>query len=180
MASPKSKTLSPQAQFDPQHGRHKWVMALLSSVGGQFMGLDRLYLGCYVTGGFKLFLFLAVLGIVLYQQFRKGGTSLPASPSGSSNSDKPWTSLGQIGYNTLILLTVWAFFDTLVVFLNLVRRDTKAPYTYCRDRARPWTSEAEVRRGQLYAFAMLVVIFIFGISVYSEIPAWLYKNLSRT
>lgn len=163
--------------YDPVHGRHKWVLALLSSVGGQFMGLDRLYLGCYVTGAFKMVLFLSVLGIVLYQQFKSGDTSAPAIPS--TSSEKPWTSLGRIGYNTLLLLSVWAVFDTAVVFLNLVRRDARAPYTYCRDRAKPWTSEAEVRRGQLYAFAMLVVIFIFGISVYSEIPSWLYKNLSK-
>lgn len=173
-------------RVDPEQGRHKSVVAVMHTLGGQFMGLDRLYMGCYMSGGFKLALFLLVLSIVLYLN-SKTDTTAPVttttsalSATGSPETESPkYSDLKKIGLNTITVLTVWAIFDTIVVFYNLVSKDYRPPFTYCRDRGKLWSSEGEVHRGQMYAFLMVVLIVIIGVRLYKEIPGWLLDNLKR-
>ena len=200
MAKSKSKSRSsaPVTDFsrkayagrvDPQHGKHKSVVAVMHALGGQFMGLDRLYMGCYMSGVFKFALFLLVLGIVLYQNSKSEttaaatvkstltATGLPATESQGWLSE--YSNLGKIGFNTIMVLAAWAIFDTIVVFYNMVSKDYRPPFTYCRDRGKLWSSESEVHRGQMYAFLMVVLVVIIGVRLYTEIPTWLLENLKR-
>ena len=182
-----------EGRVDPVNGKQKWVMALLHSVGGQFMGLDRLYMGCQLSGGFKLVLFLFAVAVVLYQMNTKKETTTPSatvppavptvkpSPDTSSESKSftdRFSSAGIIAMNAVGFLCLWALFDTIVVFYNLVTKDYRPPYTYCRDEGRLWVSEKEVQRGQVYAMMMVVLVVIIGIRLFSEIPQWLIDNLS--
>lgn len=182
-----------EGRVDPVHGKYKSVVALLHAVGGQFMGLDRLYMGCYLSGGFKLALFLFAVGVVVYQMNTKKDPTTPSAtvppavptvkPTASAESGGNWatdkiSSVGMIALNAVGFLTLWAIFDTIVVFYNLVSKDYRPPYTYCRDEGKLWRSEKEVQRGQMYALMMVVLVVIIGIRLFSEIPQWLFKNLS--
>lgn len=135
--------------------RSKIILGLLSALGGSFVGLDRLYMGCKFSGILKLVLFIFLITVAVLNENNK----LPDN-----------TQLKQWAYNAFFLLMAWAFVDIVLVIFNLLSGQATAPYTMvCTASKAPWKSQQDILYGRYLGAVIVVTNIVIGYTVYSKI-----------
>lgn len=147
----KSKTESRQDLIN----RNKCSLVAIEGFFLGFLGIDRLYMGCYQTGLVKMaifFLFVALLVAYII------------------------TEKNEIFLASLIPLSVsfaWSFWDANAVFVNSAIKSESAPTGFCFSTLKkfPWTSVSDIESAQYLGIAVYIIfVLLLFVATFFVVP----------
>jgi len=119
--------------------KNKLIVLLLDAFGFGNLGLDRIYLGCYLSGVLKFS--ILVFGILLLF---------------TPNRD---ASLA--GAALLTVSFIWNLIDTATIFYNAITEQRGLPFLFCRtNRPVRWKNYQNIVDGKNYALALLLLYIV--------------------
>jgi hypothetical protein len=109
-----------------------------------FLGIDRLYMGCYLTGLIKMGFFFVFVGLLVAYII---------------------TDKNEIFIASLIPLAVsfaWALWDANAVFVNSAIKSETAPSGFCFSTLKkfPWSSTTDIESAQYLGIAVYIIFFL--------------------
>ena len=134
--------------------KNKLIVLIIDTFGLGVLGLDRIYLGCYLSGVLKF----ATLVM---------GTLLVVTPN---------TNARHIGTALLAIAVLWNIVDTFSLFYNAITQQQGLPYLFCKAK-RPvrWVDQQNIVDGKNFGLALLFMTLVFGGSAFSS-----FKDLRDT
>jgi len=147
MAEPYGISTGSYEQEQPR--KSKILLLLIHLLGGGYLGLDRMYMGCWQSGLIKMLLF--VVGVVLLFSF---------FPSNNDAEPVKYPMALWVGFVCLMVSYIWVMLDLIWVLINAASGSTEVPWTYC-DNAM-WRNEGDITCGQYLAF------FLIGVTVLTQ------------
>jgi TM2 domain-containing membrane protein YozV len=119
--------------------KNKLVVLMIDAFGLGYLGLDRIYLGCYLSGVIKF-------SVLVF------GTLLLFTPNRNASL---------AGLLLLLVSLIWNMVDTFSLLYNAITEKRGVPYTFCRTR-KPvrWVNYQNVSDAKNYALALTVVYLV--------------------
>ena len=119
--------------------KNKLIVLLLDAFGFGYMGLDRIYLGCYLSGVLKFS--IAVFSMLLLFT--------------------PNVEAQLVGGMLLVVSLVWNLIDTFTIFYNAITEQRGVPFIFCRsDKPMMWKDQQNIVDGKNFGLALMLIYII--------------------